>query len=49
MAGDDFITVEELARRLGYEPKTVRNKMGPNGILPSSESEIPMARGYSMK
>lgn len=25
---DDLITVDELARRLGCEPKTVQNKMG---------------------
>jgi len=25
---EDFITVEELARRLNWEPKTIRNKMG---------------------
>jgi hypothetical protein len=30
---EDFITIEELARRLGFEPKTIRNKMGRNGIF----------------
>lgn len=30
---EEYITVEELARRLNYEPKTVRNKMAPNGIF----------------
>jgi len=25
---EDLITIDELARRLNYEPKTVRNKMG---------------------
>jgi hypothetical protein len=27
-AGEEFLTVEQLAWRLGWEPKTVRNKMG---------------------
>jgi hypothetical protein len=30
---EDLITIEELARRLGFEPKTIRNKMGRNGIF----------------
>ena len=30
---EEYLTVEELARRLGYEPKTIRNKMAPNGIF----------------
>jgi len=33
LSADDYITVEELARRLNYEPKTIRNKMGPRGIF----------------
>ena len=30
---DDYISVEELARRFNWSPKTVRNKMGPRGIF----------------
>ena len=30
---EEYLTVEELARRLNYEPKTIRNKMGPRGIF----------------
>jgi hypothetical protein len=30
---EEFLTVEELARRLNWAPKTVRNKMGPRGIF----------------
>ncbi len=26
-AGEEFLTIEQLAQRLGWEPKTVRNKM----------------------
>ena len=28
-AGEEFLTVDQLAARLGLEPKTIRNKMGP--------------------
>jgi hypothetical protein len=30
---EEYLTVEELARRLNWAPKTVRNKMGPKGIF----------------
>lgn len=30
---EEFLTVEELAARLGWKPKTVRNKMAPGGIF----------------
>ena len=30
---EEYLTVEELARRLNWAPKTVRNKMGPRGIF----------------
>ena len=32
-AGEEFLTVEQLAARLGWEAKTIRNKMGRNGIF----------------
>ena len=32
-AGEEFLTVEQLAARLGWEPKTIRNKMAPHGIF----------------
>ena len=32
-AGEEFLTVEKLAARLGWEPKTIRNKMGRHGIF----------------
>ena len=31
---EEYLTVEQLAARLGWDPKTVRNKMGPkNGTF----------------
>jgi hypothetical protein len=30
---EEYLTVEQLAARLGWEPKTIRNKMGRNGIF----------------
>jgi hypothetical protein len=32
-AGEEYLTVEQLAQRLGWTPKTVQNKMGRNGIF----------------
>ena len=33
MTGEEYLTVEQLAARLGWEAKTIRNKMGRNGIF----------------
>jgi hypothetical protein len=30
---DEYLTVERLAARLGWEAKTIRNKMGARGIF----------------
>jgi hypothetical protein len=30
---EEYLTVEQLAARLGWSPKTVRNKMAPGGIF----------------
>jgi hypothetical protein len=30
---EEYLTVEQLAQRLGWTPKTVQNKMGRNGIF----------------
>lgn len=30
---EEYLTVEQLAQRLGWQPKTVQNKMGRNGIF----------------
>jgi hypothetical protein len=30
---EEFLTVEQLAERLGWSPKTVQNKMGRNGVF----------------
>lgn len=30
---EEYLTVEQLAARLGWEPKTIRNKMGRHGIF----------------
>jgi hypothetical protein len=30
---EEYLTVEQLAARLGWEPKTIQNKMGRNGIF----------------
>ena len=30
---EEYLTVEQIAARLGWTPKTVQNKMGPRGIF----------------
>ena len=30
---EEYLTVDQLAARLGWEPKTIRNKMGRHGIF----------------
>ena len=30
---EEYLTVDQLAARLGWSPKTVRNKMAPGGIF----------------
>jgi len=30
---EEYLTVEQLAQRLGWTPKTVQNKMGRNGVF----------------
>jgi hypothetical protein len=30
---EEYLTVEQFAARLGWSPKTVRNKMAPGGIF----------------
>ena len=30
---EDYLTVEQLAQRLGWEPKTVQNKMSGKGAI----------------
>ena len=30
---EEYLTVEQLAGRFGWSPKTVRNKMAPGGIF----------------
>ena len=32
-ASDEYLTVEQLATRLGWAPKTVQNKMGGNPFI----------------
>ena len=33
MNAEEYLTVEQLAQRLGWSPKTVQNKMGRGGIF----------------
>jgi hypothetical protein len=30
---EEYLTVEQLAQRLGWSTKTIHNKMGPRGIF----------------
>jgi hypothetical protein len=49
---EEFLTVEQLAQRLGWKPKTVQNKMGSifkkrHSLCASAGAagHVPMARG----
>ena len=45
MSGDDYLTIEQLAARLGWEPKTIQNKIAKGvfkkGIHYSEAPELP--------